>query len=108
METGEIAVAVAMVLVLNIMPRIALFLFLLLIMLGVIQNVKFWQMFCDRVFDVYKFLTFGRYDIHTFRQSRMFVHSIIAMAIFALFMDGTIIHVYELIMQFFAIITGMK
>lgn len=108
METGEIAVAVAMVLVLNIMPRIALFLFLLLIMLGVIQNVKFWQMFCDRVFDVYKFLTFGRYDVHTFRQSRMFIHSIIAMAIFALFMDGTIIHVYELIMQFFAIITGMK
>lgn len=108
METGEIAIAVAMVLVLNIMPRIALFLFLLLIMLGVIQNVKFWQMFCDRVFDVYKFLTFGRYDVHTFRQSRMFIHSITAMAIFALFMDGTIIHVYELIMQFFAIITGMK
>lgn len=108
METGEIAIAVAMVLVLNIMPRIALFLFLLLIMLGVIQNVKFWQMFCDRVFDVYKFLTFGRYDVHTFRQSRMFIHSIIAMAVFALFMDGTIIHVYELIMQFFAIITGMK
>lgn len=108
METGEIAIAVAMVLVLNIMPRIALFLFLLLIMLGVIQNVKFWQMFCDRVFDVYKFLTFGRYNVHTFRQSRMFIHSIIAMAIFALFMDGTIIHVYELIMQFFAIITGMK
>ncbi len=108
METGEIAIAVAMVLVLNIMPRIALFLFLLLIMLGVIQNVKFWQMFCDRVFDVYRFLTFGRYDVHTFRQSRMFIHSIIAMAIFALFMDGTIIHVYELIMQFFAIITGMK
>ena len=108
METGEIAIAVAMVLVLNIMPRIALFLFLLLIMLGVVQNVKFWQMFCDRVFDVYKFLTFGRYDVHTFRQSRMFIHSIIAMAIFALFMDGTIIHVYELIMQFFAIITGMK
>lgn len=108
METGEIAIAVAMVFVLNIMPRIALFLFLLLIMLGVIQNVKFWQMFCDRVFDVYKFLTFGRYDVHTFRQSRMFIHSIIAMAIFALFMDGTIIHVYELIMQFFAIITGMK
>lgn len=108
METGEIAIAVAMVLVLNIMPRIALFLFLLLIMLGVIQNVKFWQMFCDRVFDVYKFLTFGRYDVHTFRQSRMFIHSIIAMAIFVLFMDGTIIHVYELIMQFFAIITGMK
>lgn len=108
METGEIAIAVAMVLVLNIMPRIALFLFLLLIMLGVIQNVKFWQMFCDRVFDVYKFLTFGRYDVHTFRQSRMFIHSIIAMAIFALFMDGTIIHVYELIMQFLAIITGMK
>lgn len=108
METGEIAIAVAMVLVLNIMPRIALFLFLLLIMLGVIQNVKFWQIFCDRVFDVYKFLTFGRYDVHTFRQSRMFIHSIIAMAIFALFMDGTIIHVYELIMQFFAIITGMK
>lgn len=108
MEKGEIAVAVAMVLVLNIMPRIALFLFLLLIMLGVIQNVKFWQLFCDRVFDVYKFLTFGRYDVHTFRQSRMFIHSIVAMAIFALFMDGTIIHVYELIMEFFAILTGMK
>lgn len=108
LETSEIAVAIAMIVVLNVIPRVAMFFFLLLIAFGMIQNVKWWQLVCDRVFDVYKFLTAGRYDVHTFRPGRMFVHSIIAMAIFALFMDGTIIHIYEWLVQFLAVAVGMR
>lgn len=100
LESGEFVVAIALILILGLLPRLALFAFLTLTALGVIQNVKVWQLFCDKIFDPYKLLTAGRRDVHTFRPGRAFITSIVAMAVFALFMDGTIIHVYEWIMQF--------
>lgn len=106
LENGEFAVSIATILVVNILPRVALFAFLILTMLGVVQNVKVWQIFCDKLFDPYKFLTAGRRDVHTFQAGRAFVTSIIAMAVYALFMDGTIIHVYEWIMQFIGAFLG--
>lgn len=106
LENGEFAVSIVTVIVLNIMPRIALFAFLLLTALGVIQNVKLFQLFCDRIFDPFKFLTAGRKDVHTFRSGRAFITSIVAMAIYALFMDGTIIHVIEWLMQFIGAFLG--
>ena len=108
LEDFEFGIAIAMILVLNILPRLALAILLLLVALGCIQNVKFWQLFCDRIWDPYKFLTFGRRDVHTFRSLTTFRNSIIAMAVFALFVDGTIIHIYEWIVQFFAIIVNLR
>lgn len=105
-EEGEFIVSIATIFVLNILPRVALFLFLLLTALGCVQNVKLVQLFCDRIFDPYKFLTAGRKDVHTFRSGRAFLTSIIAMGVYALFMDGTIIHVYEWIMQFIGAFLG--
>lgn len=108
LEDFEFGIAIAMILVLNILPRLALAILLLLVALGCIQNVKFWRLFCDRIWDPYKFLTFGRRDVHTFRSLATFRNSIIAMAVFALFVDGTIIHIYEWIVQFFAIIVNLR
>ena len=104
LEDFEFGVAITMVIVLYIIPRVCLFVFLMLLSLAVIQNVKLVQWFCDRVFDPYKFLTMGRRNVHTFRPGIAFRNSIIAMAIFALFMDGTIIHFFEWIVQFLAYI----
>lgn len=108
LQDFEFAIALAMVVILNLLPRVALFLMLLLIMLGSIQNVKPWQLFCVRIFDPYKLLTLGRRDVTTFRTGTMFRNSIIAMAVFALFMDGTILHVYEFLVQLLAYFVGMK
>ena len=108
LQDFEFAIALAMVVILNLLPRVALFLMLLLIMLGSIQNVKPWQLFCVRIFDPYKLLTLGRRDVATFRTGTMFRNSIIAMAVFALFMDGTILHVYEFLVQLLAYFVGMK
>lgn len=106
LESGEFAVSVVTIVALFILPRIALFCFLLLAALSVIQNVKIVQLFCDRIFDPYKFLTAGRRDVHTFQGTRSFIASIVAMAIFAIFMDGTIIRVYEWIMRFIGVFLG--
>lgn len=108
LEDFEFGIAIAMILVLNILPRLALAMLLLLVALGCIQNVKFWQLLCDRVWDPYKFLTFGRRDVHTFKSTTTFRNSIIAMAVFALFVDGTIIHVYEWIIQFSATLINLR
>ena len=108
LQDFEFGIALAMIVVLNLMPRIALGLMLLMIMLGSIQNVKPWQVFCVKVFDPYKLLTFGKRDVMTFRAGAMFRNSIIAMAVFSLFMDGTIIHLYEWIMTFIAYLVGAR
>lgn len=108
LEDFEFGIAIAMILVLNILPRLALAMLLLLVALGCIQNVKFWQLFCDRVWDPYKFLTFGRRDVHAFKSITTFRNSIIAMAVFALFTDGTIIHIYEWVIQFFATLINLR
>lgn len=85
-------ITIATIIVLNFVPRIAMFLFLTLIALSLITNVKFWILFCDRIFDVYKFLTFQRKDVHTVDTFTMFWSSILALAVFGLFMDGTILN----------------
>lgn len=108
LETCEFGIAILMIITLNFIPRVALFCFLLLIALSTIRNVKLVQVFCDRLFDPYKFLTSGRRDVHTFNSRRVFMSSIVAMAVFSLFMDGSIIHIYEWFMRLLAILVGLR
>lgn len=99
-ERTDSAITIATIVVLNIIPRIALFLFLSLIALSLITNVRFWVLFCDRIFDIYKFLTFQRRDVHTINTRRLFWTSILAMAMFGLFMDGTVINILAWLVKF--------
>lgn len=99
-ERTDSAITIATIVILNIIPRIALFLFLSLIALSLITNVRFWVLFCDRIFDIYKFLTFQRQDVHTINTKRLFWTSILAMAMFGLFMDGTIINIFAWLVKF--------
>jgi hypothetical protein len=92
MSHADDVMTILIIFVLNILPRVGMFLFLILLTLSMIADVKIWQIFCDKVFDVYKFLTFGRQNIHTINMLRLFLTSIVAIAVFFLFMDGTIIH----------------
>lgn len=92
--------SILLIIVLNIIPRIGLFVFLILITLATISNVKPWKRFCTSIFDPYKLLTFGHADVNTVDTKRLLITSIIAMAAFALFMDGTLIHALTWISQF--------
>lgn len=91
LENADSAINLLLIFVLNIVPRIGLFLFLLILTLCPIANVPIVQKFCDKVFDPYKFLTLGKQNVHTIDIFKMFYMSIIAVGIFALFLDGTII-----------------
>lgn len=95
---------IAIIAVLNILPRIFMFAFILLMGLSLIANVKPWQVFCDKVFDPYKLLTFGRKDVHTIQLKMVFLYSIIALALFGLFQNGIIL---EVIAWFARAVTGI-
>ena len=92
--------SILLIIVLNILPRIGMFIFLLLITLATIANIKPWRQFCTNVFDPYKLFTFGHASVDTVKANSLLVTSIIGLAVFALFMDGTLIHVLTWITQF--------
>lgn len=79
---------VVLIFVLNIMPRVGVLLFFCLMLLCCIKNVRPWQLFCERTFDVYKFLTFQHMDVHTINVKRVLIISLICTALFIIIMDG--------------------
>lgn len=93
LQNADDWLTIAIIAVLNILPRIFMFAFVLLMGLALIANVKPWQLFCDSVFDPYKFLTLGRKDVHTIQLKMVFMYSIIALALFGLFQNGIILEV---------------
>lgn len=85
--------AVALLAVLSLLPRIFMFLFMLLLALALIAHVKPWVVFCDKIFDPYKFLTLGRQTVHTINVKMVVFYSLLALAAFGLFQNGTILDV---------------
>jgi hypothetical protein len=95
LQNAEDWITIATIFALNIIPRIAVGIFMILIGLSLVTNVKPWVRFCDNVFDLYKLLTFKRKDVHTIDTYLMFFSSILGIAVFGLFMDGTVIELYS-------------
>lgn len=91
--------SIVLIVVLNFLPRLGMFVFLLLITLGTVANVGWWKRFCTNIFDPYKFLTFGHADVNTIDSRRLLLTSIIGLAVFALFMDGTLINLLTWLCQ---------
>jgi len=83
---------------LNIIPRVAWFLIMILLGLSVLVNIKPWQRFCDKIFDPYTLLTFGRQNVHTIDVKKLVIMSIFGLAAFGLLMDGTIINLISWVM----------
>lgn len=94
--------SIILIIVLNVIPRIAMFVFIILIGLSTITTIKPWRKFCTNVFDPYKLITFGHSDVATINTKLLMISSIVGLAVFALFMDGTLIHVLTWIVQFFS------
>lgn len=76
---------------LQFLPRLFMFMFMALLTLSLIANIKFVQIFCDKVFDPYSLLTFGRQNVHTISVKHMFIASLVCFAAFGLFWNLTIL-----------------
>lgn len=73
---------------LNIIPRIGMTFFFVLMILSLISDFSFVKKFCHNVFDVYKALTLGFVTVDTVNLKKLFIQSIVALALFSMVCDG--------------------
>lgn len=92
--------SILLIIVLNIIPRIGMFVFIILIGLSTVANMKPVQRFCDNIFDPYKLITLGHCTVYTINTKLLLISSIIGLAAFGLFMDGTLINLLTWLVQF--------
>lgn len=92
---------VVLIFVLNILPRVCLLLFFILMLLSLIVDVKPWRLFCQRWFDIYKFLTMGHMSVDTVNTKKVFITSLICFALFLIIMDGQLFNFIIFIAKFF-------
>lgn len=93
LEDADDILTILIIAVLTFLPRFFMFLFILLMVFALIADVKPWQAFCTNVWDPYKFLTAGRQNVHTIEVRRLFIWSLIALALFGLFQNGLILQI---------------
>lgn len=91
---------VALIFILNILPRVAMLLFFVLMLLSLIRDVKPWKMFCQRVFDVYSFLTMGHMSVDTIDTKKVMIISLVCMSLFIMIMDGQLFNFIIFIAKF--------
>ena len=93
--------SIALIFILNVLPRVAMILFFVLMLLSLIKDVRPWRMFCQKVFDIYSFLTFGRQNVDTIDMKRVFIVSLICFSLFLMIMDGLLFEVIIWFCRFF-------
>lgn len=92
--------SVALIFILNILPRVCALMFFILMMLSLIKNVKPWQKFCHRFFDVYKLLSMGHQSVDTIDTKRMCFISLICCALFIMIIDGQLFNFIIFVAKF--------
>ena len=92
---------VVLIFVLNILPRVCTLLFTALMLLSLISDLKPWQNFCRKWFDVYKFLTMGHMSVDTVDTKRVFIISLICTILFLMIMDGQLFNFIIWLCKFF-------
>ena len=92
---------IVLIFILNILPRVCLLLFFALMLLSLVKDVKPWQLFCNKVFDIYSFLSFGRYTVQTIDTRQTVITSLICSAIFIMIMDGQLFNFIIWVCKFF-------
>lgn len=93
LQNADDWLTIAIIAALNILPRILMFFMFVLMALAMIADVKPWKIFCDKVIDPYKIITMGRQTVHTIKVKTVFLYSLIALILFGLFQNGTILNI---------------
>lgn len=93
LQDAEDILTICILAVLTWLPRVFMFLFIILMALAMVANVGAWQIFCDQIFDPYKFISAGRMDVHTVEIKKVVLYSLIALALFGFFQNGLILDI---------------
>ena len=93
LEEAEDILTICIIAVLSWLPRLFMAMFMCLMALSLIKEVKPWIIFCDKIFDPYKFLTGGRQTVHTIDLKTTLLWSLVALCLFGFFQNGKILEV---------------
>lgn len=84
------SMSVAYYIVTRVVPLIILCLLTLMLLISMVSDIPLVQIFCDRVIDPVKILTFGNHNIQTVRNTYLIVSLIIALTIMGIIQAGNL------------------
>ena len=84
-----------LILILNLVPRIGMFAFFILMLLTTFQGNKIAEIFCEKVVDPVKVLTFNRQSFTTLDLKITLIQSMLALSLFFIVMDGHLLTLIE-------------
>ena len=82
--------SIAYYLLTRAIPLIIMSLIVIIMILAAVSDIKIVQLFSDKVLDLVKLLTLGRYNIYTIRQRNIFIGLIIALALMGIIQNGVL------------------
>ena len=88
----------------NVLPIIGIILMTILVGLAFLAENQLVQMFCDKVIDPVKIMTFGRRDIHRWNWRKVLLPCIIMYCVFALFLNGNLIMIVQSLAEWYGVI----
>ena len=89
----------------NVLPIIGIILMTILVGLAFLAENQLVQMFCDKIIDPVKIMTFGRRDIHRWNWRKVLVPCIIMYCVFALFLNGNLIMIVQALAEWYGVIS---
>ena len=85
----------------RVVPLIILCLLMIMLMLSMVSDVRLVQLFCEKVFDPVRFLTFGNYNIQTVN-NRFLIFSLIgALTIMGIIQAGNLEKIIMFVIRFY-------
>lgn len=91
------SMSIAYYIVTRVVPLIILSMLVIMLIISMVSDMKIVQLFCDRVFDPVKLLTFGNHTIQTLRSTTLLVSLVIAVSLMGIIQMGNL----EKIIMFF-------
>lgn len=89
----------------NVLPIIGIILMTILVGLAFLAENQMVQMFCDKIIDPVRILTFGQRDIHTWNWRKVMIPCIIMYCVFALSLNGNLIMIVQSLAEWYGVVS---
>lgn len=95
------SMSIAYYIITRVVPLIIFSLLVIMILIYMVSDMKIVQLFCTKVFDPVKILTFGNYDIHTVRNKYLIFSLIGALTIMGIIQSGNLEKIIMFIIELY-------
>lgn len=85
----------------RVVPLIILCLLMIMLMISMVSEIRIVQLFCEKVFDPVKFLTFGNYNIQTVNNKFLIFSLIGALTIMGIIQAGNLEKIIMFVIRFY-------